>query len=103
LDELIPIVNEAFQVETGNTGIGFKCADRIPTRDYAKLESESIFIKILEIFHLYIFRSLLPDLYVLRENGEIVGCVHSPVSRNQDGNPESVYVGMLTVKASHQV
>jgi hypothetical protein len=35
LDELMPMVNETYEVETGDSGIGFKCVKRLISRNDA--------------------------------------------------------------------
>jgi len=60
LDELIPMVNDTYEVETGDSGIGFKCVKRLTSKDHA--------------------RTYLSDLWILREDSEeIVGCVFAKV------------------------
>ena len=65
MDELIPMVNDTYEVETGDSGIGFKCVKRLTSKDYAK--------------------TYLSDLWVLREDTEeIVGCVFAKVTVGMD-------------------
>ena len=66
LDELIPMVNDTYEVETGSSGIGFKCVKRLTSKDNAM--------------------TYLTDLWVLREDTEeIVGCVFAKVIKLQRG------------------
>jgi hypothetical protein len=77
LDDLIAMVNDTYEVETGDSGIGFKCVKRLTSKDYA--------------------RTYLEDLWVLREeSGEVVGCVFAKVIHKTAQQTVSSYKKTLT-------
>lgn len=83
IDEVMEFVNETYQVETGDSGIGFKCVNRLTSREDAL--------------------TYLSDLWILREaeSGSIVGCVFAKLEAKEDGSPY-VYIGLLAVKVGNQ-
>ena len=76
---MIDVVNRAYDVETGNTGVSFKCARRFETLPDAQNQ--------LKYFH------------VLEENGKIVGVVKTRMKENAD----VVIIGPVAVDPDHQV
>ena len=76
---MIDVVNRAYDVETGNTGVSFKCARRFETLPDAQNQ--------LKYFH------------VLEENGKIVGGVKTRMKENAD----VVIIGPVAVDPDHQV
>ena len=77
------MVNETYQVETGDSGIGFKCVNRLTSRENAL--------------------TYMQNLWILREeSGEIVGCVFAKVQSKEDDGSTFVYIGLLAVKVGNQ-
>ena len=86
LEELIDVVNRAYDVETGNTGVSFKCAPRFQEEEDAQ--------KQLKHFH------------VLEENGKIVGGVKTmikPPKTTMKEKANVVNIGPVAVDPDHQV
>ena len=85
LNEIMAMVNDTYEVETGDSGIGFKCVKRLTSYEDAM--------------------TYLSDLWILRqpENGEIIGCVFAKVSKNSQNGSKFVYIGLLAVKVGHHV
>ena len=76
---MIDVVNRAYDVETGNTGVSFKCARR--SENLPDPQNQ------LKYFH------------VLEENGKIVGGVKTRMKENAD----VVIIGPVAVDPDHQV
>lgn len=76
---MLDVVNRAYDVETGNTGVSFKCARRFRSQEDAQ--------KQLKYFH------------VLEENGKIVGGVKTTMKEKA----AVVNIGPVAVDPDHQV
>ena len=76
---MIDVVNRAYDVETGNTGVSFKCAPRFQEEEDAQ--------KQLKHFH------------VLEENGKIVGGVKTTLKEKA----AVVNIGPVAVDPDYQV
>ena len=86
LEELIDVVNRAYDVETGNTGVSFKCAPRFCEEEDAQKQ--------------------LKYFYVLEENGKIVGGVKTmikPPKTTMKEKANVVNIGPVAVDPDHQV
>ena len=86
LEELIDVVNRAYDVETGNTGVSFKCAPRFCEEEDAQKQ--------------------LKHFYVLEENGKIVGGVKTmikPPKTTMKEKANVVNIGPVAVDPNHQV
>ena len=79
LEELREVINKAYDVETGNTGVSFKRARRY--RTLAEVESQ------------------MKYLHVLLEDGVIVGGVKTVFSEDF----KKVSIGPVAVHPDHQV
>ena len=80
INEILKIVNEAYTIETGTTGVAFKNAPRL--QSLSEVEE------------------LMNDLYVLKsENNEILGVIAAELSADK----RIVCIGPLAVHPNHQV
>ena len=79
MPEIFKIVNASYEVETGNSGVAFKCEERYTSMKSAERD--------------------LNHLSVLKINSEIVGVIKAELKNNG----AIVNLGPIAIKPCHQV